>query len=273
MLCEPHAKQFRGRRTPVPLEQFITSRRVRPLPPLPACLVLACTRTADGAVGYCNTHYQRWRVAQREGTGIDERWWRATEPGVAEPGQVNLRALPPLVVVEVLAGLQTRLREGLRLTDVVLRAVGDTLRRQQAASIHDCDPGLAPGKRARSVLRAFARDARRALADPGTEQVKDSWDLAIFGRPGTLSFAARPAVAGRRVQAVGGRSAAASPWQRRFPGPGKDQQRRAAVAVTCMPALTAAATRRRWDAATWRTSSTGSPTWSPPARSAVTAAT
>jgi hypothetical protein len=101
---------------------------------------------------------------------------------------VNLRALPPLVVVEVLAGLQTRLREGLRLTDVVLRAVGDTLRRQQAASIHDCDPDLAPGKRARSVLRAFARDTRRALADPGREQGKDNWDLAIFGRPGTLSF-------------------------------------------------------------------------------------
>jgi hypothetical protein len=188
VLCEPHAKQFRGRRVPVPLQQFITDRRVLPLPPLPACLVLACIRTADGAVGYCNTHYQRWRVAQREGTGIDEQRWQATEPGVAEPGQVNLRALPPLIVVEVLAGLQIRLQEGLRLTDVVLRAVGDTLRRQQAASIHDCEPGLAPGKRARSVLRAFARDVRRALADPGSEQAKDTWDLAVFGHPGTLSF-------------------------------------------------------------------------------------
>ncbi|MDQ2877321.1 MAG: hypothetical protein M3Y33_21930, partial [Actinomycetota bacterium] len=108
-------------------------------------------------------------------------------PGIA-PGQVNLRALPVLVVVEVLAGLQTRLRGGLRLTDVVLRAIGDTLRRQQAASIRECDPDLAPGKRARSVLRAFTRDVRRALADPGREQSKDTWDLAIFGHPGTLSF-------------------------------------------------------------------------------------
>jgi integrase len=188
VLCEPHAAQFRGQRAPVPLQQFITSRRARPLPPLPACLVLACTRTADGAIGYCNTHYQRWNVAQRAGARTDEQWWRATEPGVAEPGQVNLKALPPLVVVEVLAGLQARLRDGLRLTDVVLRAVGDTLRRQQSASVRDCDPGLAPGKRARSVLRAFARDARRALADPGSEQAKDTWDLAIFGHPGTLSF-------------------------------------------------------------------------------------
>ena len=188
VMCEPHAAQFRNRRTPIPLEQFLTDRWVRPLPPLRACLVLACTRAADGAVGYCNTHYQRWRVAQRGNAEVDEQWWQATEPGVAEPGQVNLRALPALVVVEVLAGLQTRLRGGLRLTDVVLRAVGDTLRRQQAVSIQQCDPGLAPGKRARSVLRAFTRDVRRALADPGSEQSKDTWDLAIFGHPGTLSF-------------------------------------------------------------------------------------
>jgi integrase len=107
---------------------------------------------------------------------------------VAEPGQVSLRALPALVVVEFLAGLQARLRGGLRLTGVVLRAVGDTLRRQQAASVSECDPGLAPGKRARSVLRAFACDVRRALADPGSEQRKDTWDLAIFGHPGRLSF-------------------------------------------------------------------------------------
>jgi integrase len=188
VMCEPHAQQFRGRRTPVPLEQFLTDRRVHPLPPLPACLAGACTRAADGAAGYCNTHYQRWRVAQRGTEQVDEPWWRATEPGVAEPGQVNLRALPVLVVVEMLAGLQTRLRAGLRMTDVVLRAVGDTVRRHQAVSIRDCDPGLVPGKRARSVLRAFARDARRALADPGSEQSKDTWDLAVFGHPGTLSF-------------------------------------------------------------------------------------
>ena len=188
VMCEPHAQQFRGRRTPILLDRFLVDPRVRPLPPLPACLVPACSRTADGAIGYCNTHYQRWRVAQRGAAELDEEQWRMRESGVAEPGQVNLRALPPLVVVEVLVGLQTRVRAGLRLTDVVLRAVCDTLRRHQAASIQECDPGLAPGKRARSVLRAFARDARRALADPGAEQAKDVWDLAVFGHPGNLAF-------------------------------------------------------------------------------------
>ncbi|MDT5367378.1 MAG: hypothetical protein QOC62_1809 [Mycobacterium sp.] len=188
VMCEPHAQQFRGRHIPISLEQFVTDPRVRSRPPLPACLVAACTRTADGAIGYCNTHYQRWSVAQQEHAELDEQWWRVRESGVAEPGQVNLRALPSLVVVEVLTGLQTRVRDGLRLTDVVLRAVCDTLRRHQVGSIHDCDPGLAPGKRARSVLASFARDARRVLADPGVEQDKDRWDLAIFGHPGTLAF-------------------------------------------------------------------------------------
>jgi integrase len=188
VMCEPHAQQFRGRRIPISLEQFVSDPRVRPRSPLPACLVPACTRTADGAIGYCTTHYQRWCVAQQDQPGLDERWWRVRESGVAEPGQVNLRALPALVVVEVLIGLQTRLRDGLRLTDVVLRAVCDTLRRHQVGSIHACDPQLAPGKRATSVLASFARAARRVLADPGVEQDKDIWDLAIFGHPGALSF-------------------------------------------------------------------------------------
>jgi integrase len=190
VMCEPHAQQFRGRHIPISLEQFLSDPRVRPQPPLPTCLVPACTRTADGAIGYCNTHYQRWRMAQQDPAEPDERCWQDRESGVAEPGQVNLRALPPLVVVEVLIGLQTRLRDGLRLTDVVLRAVCDTLRRHQVVSIHHCDPQLAPGKRAASILASFARDARRALADPGVEQTKDIWDLAVFGHPGRLSFTA-----------------------------------------------------------------------------------
>ena len=190
VLCEPHAQNYRGRRIPVTVEEFVRHPRVRPHPPSPACSVPACTRTADGAIGYCGTHYQRWCMAQQNDPGLDEQSWRTPESGVAEPGQVNLRTLPELVVVEVLIGLQTRLRDGLRLTDVVLRAVCDTLRRHQVVSIHDCDPKLAPGRRATSIMTSFARDARRMLADPGVEQAKDTWDLAIFGHPGRLSFTA-----------------------------------------------------------------------------------
>ena len=34
----------------------------------------------------------------------------------------------------------------------------------------------------------MARDVRRALTDPGRERAGDSWDLAVFGHPGRLSF-------------------------------------------------------------------------------------
>ncbi|MHB8247201.1 MAG: transposase [Acidimicrobiales bacterium] len=170
------------------MEQFLADCRVRPLPPAAACLVTACTRSADGACGYCNTHYQRWRVAERASCDLDPASWQATEPGVAEPGQVNLRSLAPLVIVEVLFGIQQRVRCGAKLTDVNLRAVCDTVRRQQVSSLEECDVNRFRAKAARSLLRAFVRDVRRSLTDPDREQRKDTWDLAIFGHRGTLSF-------------------------------------------------------------------------------------
>ena len=57
VLCELHAKKFRLRRPPMSMQQFLADPRVRPLPAMPACSVAACTRPADSARGYCNTHY------------------------------------------------------------------------------------------------------------------------------------------------------------------------------------------------------------------------
>jgi len=170
------------------IEQFLADDRVRPLPACPPCLVPACTRAADGACGFCNTHYQRWRTAQRADPELDRLRWQATESGVAEPGQLNLRALPPLVVVEVLFGIGHRVGAGAKLSAVVLRAVCDTLRREQVASITECELDRLATKGARSLASALARDVRRALADPGGEQAKDTWDLGIFGHRGKLSF-------------------------------------------------------------------------------------
>ena len=235
-MCEPHAQQFRGRHIPISLEQFLSDPRVRPQPPLPACLVPACTRTADGAIGYCNTHYQRWRVAQQDPAEPDERWWRGRESGVAEPGQVNLRALPELVVVEVLIGLQTRVREGLRLTDVVLRAVCDTLRRHQVASIHDCEPGPGAGQagtlgaglvRPRRPPRAGRSRCRAGQGPLGSGDLRSSRHAVVHQD--------HPALAGRGREAVGGRAAAAAPRQRRLSCPRQDQQHRAAVRAPAPP--------------------------------------
>jgi integrase len=186
-LCQPHSRRLR--RTPGrSIEAFLADPRVRPLPALGPCHVAACIRNAESEHGYCPTHYVRWRTTLTADPDVDERHWRITEGAVAEGGQVSLRGLPPLVVVEVLLGLQQRTRGEAKANDVSLRAVCDALRRQQVASIAACEAEGVPGKPARALLRALAAHVRRALADPGSEQVKDVWDLAVFGHPGRLSF-------------------------------------------------------------------------------------
>ena len=62
------------------------------------------------------------------------------------------------------------------------------LRRTQVGSVAAAEGGRVPGKPARSLFRALVDEVRRALADPGSEQVNDTWDLALFGHPGRLAF-------------------------------------------------------------------------------------
>ncbi|WP_052742858.1 tyrosine-type recombinase/integrase, partial [Mycobacterium nebraskense] len=150
--------------------------------------VAACTRPADSARGYCNTHYQRWRSALGTNPEFDSHRWQAQESGVAECGRVNLRALPVLVVVEVLFGVQQRVRGGAKITEVELRVLCDGLRRRQAASITTDRAEITRNKSVRSLRSALTQHVRRALADPGSEQAKDTWDLAVFGHRGSLSF-------------------------------------------------------------------------------------
>src|SRR5262249_26089119 len=152
------------------------------------CSVAACTRAAGSACGYCNSHYQRWRIAAQADPGLDPKWWRARGSAVAEPGGVSLRGLPPLVVTEILFGIRQGTRGGAKIADVDLRAVCDALRRQQATTICECRAGHVPSRPVRSLLNALTRHVRRALADPGSEQRKDVWDLAVFGHRGNLSF-------------------------------------------------------------------------------------
>jgi len=122
-------------------------------------------------------------------SGLDAVRWQVTEGPVAEGGQVSVRGLPPLVVVQVLAGAWLRTRRGTKITDVELRAACAALRRQQVASIEECHVGQVRGKPPRSLLNALIRHVRLALANPGSEQAKDTWDLAVFGHPGRLAFA------------------------------------------------------------------------------------
>jgi len=187
-LCVAHSRRFR-RTAGMTMERFLADPRVRPLAALGPCRVAACSRRAESEHGYCPTHYARWRSTVSAAPGTDQRHWELTEPAVSEGGQVSLRGLAPLVVVQVLFGIWQRTRGGAKITDVNLRGVCDTLRRLQAASIADCPPAaVRAGRPARALLAALARHVRRGLADPAAEQDNDVWDLAIFGHHGRLSF-------------------------------------------------------------------------------------
>jgi integrase len=187
VLCTGHQHRFR-RRPGMTMAAFLADPSVVALPALGPCRVAACTRSAESEHGYCPTHYVRWRAAVRTGGQVDQQAWRATQSAVAVSGQVSLRGLPVLVVVQLLFGVQQRTRDGAKITDVDLRAVGDALRREQVPTIEACPPEQVPGKPARALLAALARHVRRGLADPGVEQSRDIWDLALFGHPGQLSF-------------------------------------------------------------------------------------
>jgi integrase len=60
------------------------------------------------------------------------------------------------------------------------------MRRQQVATIAE----FTPGDVQRSIVTSFLLHLRRASATPETEKDKDSWDLALFGCGGRMSFTA-----------------------------------------------------------------------------------
>jgi integrase len=186
-LCEPHRRRLR-RTAGVSLEQFLTDPRLRPLPALGPCRVAACSRRAESEHGYCPTHYVRWRTTITTDPDTDQRHWQLTQPAVSEGGQISLRGLPPVVVLEVLFGVQQRVRGGAKILDVTLRTVCNTLRREQVPQVAACPAQRVPGKPARALLAALGCHVRRALTDPGHERAGDSWDLALFGHRGRLSF-------------------------------------------------------------------------------------
>src|SRR5664280_1833337 len=119
-LCVPHQRRLR-RTAGVSLEQFLTDPRLRPLPALGPCRVAACSRRAESEHGYCSTHYVRWRTTVTTDPDADQRHWQLTQPAVSQGGQISLRGLAPLVVVEVLFGVQQRVRGGAQIVEVPLR--------------------------------------------------------------------------------------------------------------------------------------------------------
>ena len=185
-LCRRHLDQRQG--LGLSLSQFLAHPQVRGLAACPPCEVAACPRQRRHRDGhYCEAHQIRWRAAT--GQHLNEDLWRATEPPIGVGGEVSLRGLTPLVVAQVLFGLQQRCRlDRVGTKEADRRAVCDDLRRQQVHGLADYQLGTGRSLAFAGLVNALRTHARRALAGPATEAVRDQWDLAIFGHFGTVSF-------------------------------------------------------------------------------------
>jgi integrase len=184
-LCNTHSNQ-RQYSLRIPLEEFVQHPRVASLPSFGPCLVASCLRDAMGAYGYCQAHATRFRRV-RVGSGFDERRWRATEPSVTEANTVSFRGLAPLVIAELLFGLQQRVRSGARTKQDELKQVCDGLRAEQAQSVLDYTAAW-PASPSQTLFEHFVKHIRRAQLSPEREVVKDVWDMFVFGHGGRLDF-------------------------------------------------------------------------------------
>ena len=164
VLCEPHARTFRTREPRRSLEQFLADPRLRPLPALGPCQVAACSRRAESEHGYCPTHYVRWRTTITTDPDTDQRHWQLTQPAVSEGGQISLRGLPPVVVLEVLFGVQQRVRGGAKILDVT-PADGLQHPAPRAGAAGRSVPGSARARQTRPSAAGRARLPRPPGAD------------------------------------------------------------------------------------------------------------
>ena len=119
--------------------------------------------------------------------GFDETHWRVTDPPIGCGGQISLRGLPPLVVAQVVLGLQRRCRaDPVRTKEAVLRAVW-TIYGAARSLLDDYTPAMAATWRSTGCSTGWpVTPAGRC--HPGNRVPGDVWDLTVFGHSGTVSF-------------------------------------------------------------------------------------
>jgi hypothetical protein len=156
------------------------------------CPVVACRRPRRHRDGvYCEAHQQRWRAARCADQRLDERRWRATEAPVSRGGEVSLAGLGPVVIAQVLLGLQQRCRlTGVKTKEADLRALCNQLRAGQVATLTGYPGGDHREGTFAAMVNALTVQGSRAMSSPETEISKDIWDLAVFGHCGGLDFTA-----------------------------------------------------------------------------------
>jgi site-specific recombinase XerD len=168
------------------------ARRESPAPVIPdgKCAVTACLRERRARRGRgetrCALHARRWEAAVLADPRLDAGQWNERAEPVPVTGQVNLRGLAPLAVVEMLYGMQQRARAGCTSYCRTLRVLARELRRVQAPSLADLPAQEEKGRQ--GLLNSLMMHAVRASADPRSEIAKDRWDLTVLGHHGWLDF-------------------------------------------------------------------------------------
>lgn len=155
-----------------------------PRPSLGACEVTACDRWAHRArPALCVTHEASWIRADRPTDSALRSWCDRELPRHAGDRVAVLRGLGQRVQLELLYGLQCRVRAEQQTGPRSVSGAVNRIRAQGVASVFALPIDLGASDAAR--LLAFTRDqVGLALADPSIEATKDIWDLRVFGRGG-----------------------------------------------------------------------------------------
>ena len=199
-LCAAHATQ--RDKLGLGLATFLAHPRVRALPSFGECRVVACAGAAGNRRGLCRVHDGRWRWHRRHVPDLNFDHWCQTQPRPwIDAARVVLAGLAPLVQTELLYGLQERCRQDCKTKPELLRTLGELLRHAQVGSVLEFATSSripwtqhTPVRQLRRqdcyVLAAAIQTAvRRAFSSPELERRKPTWDMSVFGHPGTLSFA------------------------------------------------------------------------------------
>lgn len=187
-LCGAHERA--RKRRDMAVEDFVNQPGLEGFATFGECAVRACDRERVASTNpYCSPHDGRWREHRRtcELASPDEEQFRRVQPAITIRGEITLRGLPDRVIAEMLYGLQRNVDQGARLDASYFRTLGRQLLSQQVLTIDDADVTQFTFEVAK-LHRKFVTSARRLRSTPEIEAVKDVWDLAVFGYPGTLRF-------------------------------------------------------------------------------------
>ena len=131
------------------------------------------------APGPLETSPQRSRIRLRS-LAANRNWdfalWRS-----------QLRALPDLVMWQLLIAVQRRTQQGFRISPDHWDHVARHLRSTGATSLLSVDPNEFARSKSLDYC-ALQREARLAVQSWEDEQRKVVWDLGVIGLPGTLDF-------------------------------------------------------------------------------------